>query len=230
MIELNWMTAIKPKLDALMSKMGNHERRMHSANEVGTVDKNKKRNSPEERLAHEGPYQVEEAQYLNPNRSYNFKPNLNFPTHYSPTLKNHENFSYGGGAQQSQRPGHNFQQHYASPGFQQQQQGSRRAENHGQRRSSSFEEQMLTFIGENKRLLPTHEKKFADLAAFQANTYVFHANTNASLKNMETQVGQLAIAMQNQSKDAFPSDTRKNPKDCMVVTLRSGREVESRKE
>ena len=26
--------------------------------------------------------------------------------------------------------------------------------------------------------------------------------------------------MQNQSKDSFPSDTRKNPKDCMAVTLR----------
>ena len=36
--------------------------------------------------------------------------------------------------------------------------------------------------------------------------------------------------MQNQSKDAFLSDTKKNPKDCMVVTLRSGRELESRKE
>ena len=36
--------------------------------------------------------------------------------------------------------------------------------------------------------------------------------------------------MQNQSKDAFPSDTRKNPKDCMVVTLRSGRKIESRKQ
>ena len=59
---------------------------------------------------------------------------------------------------------------------------------------------------------------------------MFQANTNASLKNLETQVGQLALAMQNQSKDAFPSDIRKNPKDCMVVTLRSGREIESRKE
>ena len=29
MIELNWMTAVEEKLDALMSKMGNHERRMH---------------------------------------------------------------------------------------------------------------------------------------------------------------------------------------------------------
>ena len=36
--------------------------------------------------------------------------------------------------------------------------------------------------------------------------------------------------MQNQPKDAFPSDTRKNPKDCTVVTLRSGREIEGRKE
>ena len=36
--------------------------------------------------------------------------------------------------------------------------------------------------------------------------------------------------MQNQSKNAFPSDTKKNPKYCMVVTLRSGRKLESRKE
>ena len=59
---------------------------------------------------------------------------------------------------------------------------------------------------------------------------MFQANTNASLKNLETQVGQLALAMQNQSKDAFPSDTMKNLKDCIVVTLRSGREIESKKE
>ena len=36
--------------------------------------------------------------------------------------------------------------------------------------------------------------------------------------------------MQNKSKDAFPSDTRKNPKDYMVVTLRSVRKTEGRKE
>ena len=99
MIELNHMISIEAKLDALMRKMGNKERIMHSANEVGTVDENEKMNSVEERLAHEGPYQVEEAQFLNANRSYNFKPNLNLPTHYTPVLKNQENFSYGGGAQ-----------------------------------------------------------------------------------------------------------------------------------
>ena len=81
MLELNQMTAIEAKLDALMSKMGNQERRMYLENGVGTVDENEKRNSAEEGLAYEGPYQVEEARYLNATRSYNFKPNLNFPTH-----------------------------------------------------------------------------------------------------------------------------------------------------
>ena len=62
-------------------------------------------------------------------------------------------------------------------------------------RSQSFEEQILSFMGENKRLLNIHEQKFAKLATFQANTNVFHDNTNASLKNLETQVGQLALEM-----------------------------------
>ena len=39
-IELNRMTAIEAKLNALMNKMGNQERRMHSAHEVGTVERN----------------------------------------------------------------------------------------------------------------------------------------------------------------------------------------------
>ena len=56
---------------------------------------------------------------------------------------------------------------------------------------------MISFMGENKRLLNIHEPKFDELAAFQANTTVFQANTNASLKNLETQIGQLALAMQN---------------------------------
>ena len=88
---------------------------------------------------------------------------------------------------------------------------------------------MLAFMGENKRLLNIHEKKFAELAAFQVNTIVFQTNTNASLKKPETRVGQFALAMQNQSKDSFSSGTRKNPKDCMAVTLRSGRELEEKR-
>ena len=124
----------------------------------------------------------------------------------------------------------NYQHQHGKHGFQgQQQQNNQMVENQGQRRSQSFEEQMISFMGENKRLLNIHEQKFTKLAAFQANTTVFQANTNASLKNLETQVGQLALAMQNQSKDAFPSNTMKNPKDCRAVTLRSGIELEKKR-
>ena len=92
------MTAIEANLDALKNKLGNNERRMHTTLEVGIVDEEEKRNSAKEGPTYEGPYQVEKAQYLNANRSYTFKPNLNLPTHYTPALRNHENFSYGGGS------------------------------------------------------------------------------------------------------------------------------------
>ena len=33
--------------------------------------------------------------------------------------------------------------------------------------------------------------------------------------------------MPNQSKGTFPSDTQKNPKDCMEIQLRSGKDLSS---
>ena len=80
-------------------------------------------------------------------------------------------------------------------------------------------------MGDNKRLIHFHEQKLYDLEAFKSDTQVFQKNTSASLKNLETQVGQLALNMPNQSKGTFPSDIQKNPKDCMAIQLRSGKEV-----
>ena len=113
------MTAIEEKLDAVMNKLGSNERRMHTAHEVGAVKEGIR--SSAEGPFEEGSYHVEKAQYLNANRSYTFKPNPNLPTHYTLALRNHENFSYGGGAQQGQRSGQNMQQYDASPTFQEQQ-------------------------------------------------------------------------------------------------------------
>ena len=96
-IELNKMTAMEEKLDAIMHKMDKQEKRLHSAHEIGVVERERIRRSvagPTE----EDPYQVEEANYLNEQRSYNFKSNPNLPTHYNPALRNHENFSYDRGA------------------------------------------------------------------------------------------------------------------------------------
>ena len=84
-------------------------------------------------------------------------------------------------------------------------------------------------MGENKKLLNFHEKKFVELEASNTNSQIFQKTTNASLKNLETQIGQLVLTLQNQMKDAFPSDTKKIPKDCMAVQLRSGKELEKEK-
>ena len=58
---------------------------------------------------------------------------------------------------------------------------------------------------------------------------MFQTNTNVSLKNLEIQIGQLAQAVQKEPKDSFPSDTTRNPKDCMTIILRSGRELDERR-
>ena len=91
-IELNKMSTIEAKPDTIMNRMNNQERRGHSCNEVGTVEEVEHKKIVEQGLAHEGPYNVEKAQYIDGNRSYNFKPNNNLPTYYTPALRNHENF------------------------------------------------------------------------------------------------------------------------------------------
>ena len=80
----------------------NRIKKLHSAHEIGVVERGGIKRSAEG-SADEDPYAVEETNYLNEQRIYHFKPNTNLPTHYNPVLRNHENFSYGGGASQGQR-------------------------------------------------------------------------------------------------------------------------------
>ena len=82
---------------------------------------------------------------------------------------------------------------------------------------------------ENKRILNFHEKRFSKLENFQANTTVFQTNTNASLKNLETQIGKLTLSFQNQSRNAFPSSTKINPKDFTPTSLRGNNELQGNK-
>ena len=116
-IELNRMTTMEVKLDAIMHRMDRQEKRLHFAHKIGAVDREGMRRSAEG-LVEEDPYQVEEAKYLNEQRSYHFKTNLNLPTHYNPTLRNHENFSYCGGVIQGPRHEQNYQQGYQPTRFQ----------------------------------------------------------------------------------------------------------------
>ena len=83
---------------------------------------------------------------------------------------------------------------------------------------------MLNFMSENKRIFNTHEKRFSELENFQANITVFQTNTNDSLRNLETQVEQLALSLQNQSRNAFLDSTETNPKDFIPLSLRGDNE------
>ena len=97
LIELNpIMAIIEENLDAMMNKPISNERRMNTAHEVGAINEGI-RNSVEGPVEEE-PHQVEETKYMSEQRSYHFKPNPNLPKHYTPTLRNHENLSYGGEA------------------------------------------------------------------------------------------------------------------------------------
>ena len=111
------MTAIEAKFDAMMNRMNNQEKIIQLVNEVGIINGVEKNNVVKQGLAQEGAYRVEEAQYLSGNRSYNFNPNNNLPTHYTLALRNHENLSYGGGMQKGPRLAQNYHQNYAPPEF-----------------------------------------------------------------------------------------------------------------
>ena len=54
-------------------------------------------------------------------------------------------------------------------------------------------------------------------------------NLGASLKNLETQMGQLSLSLKENPSRFFPSETKKNLKECIAVTLRSGKELDEPK-
>ena len=143
-MKLSKMKAMEAKFDAIMHKMDKQERKMHTAHEIVAVEKELMGRSAEV-PTEEDSYGAGEVKYVNEQRSYHFKPNPNLPTHYNPALRNHENFSYGGGALYGPRQEQHPQQGYKQPPrFQQQQQGGgSRNEYQGQRRAQPFEEQMM---------------------------------------------------------------------------------------
>ena len=113
-MELSKMTAMEAKLDAIMHRMDKQERKLHTAHEIEAVERELMRRSAEVPTT-EDSYGAEEVKYVNEQRSYHFKPNPNLPTHYNPGLRNHENFSYGGGALHGPRQEQHPQQGYHQP-------------------------------------------------------------------------------------------------------------------
>ena len=136
MPELNKIATIEAKLDAIVNRLNNQARRSHNVNKVGLMQVEE----ANQEVAQEGAYQLEEYNYRNEGRSYHFKPNPNLPTHYTPTLRYHENLSYGRGAHQRQgpRPNQHNNQRYA-PTTAYQGQGSNLTQQYNQQHHQSLE-------------------------------------------------------------------------------------------
>ena len=81
-MELSKMTTMEAKLDAIMHRMDKQEKKMHTAYEIGAVERELMRRSAEVPIE-EDSYGAEEVKYVNKQRSYHFKPNPNLPTHYN---------------------------------------------------------------------------------------------------------------------------------------------------
>ena len=148
--------------------------------------------------------QVEEADFEN-NRGYVFQPNKSLPTDYQQGLRNHENLSYGNQAIVP-HVSHHLSVSNAPHSFQGQ--GASSFNYQGQIRQPCFEESVLHIFNDMK----DNDNQIANL---ETN----HANMGASLKNLETQMGQLAHYMRESSSRSFSSDTEKNSKDCIAITL-----------
>ena len=69
-------------------------------------------------------------------------------------------------------------------------------------------------MDENKKMSSLHEHKFPDLHTFQVNT-------SARLKKIEGQIGHLVQAFKDQFSRTSPSNTSKNPIECMDAPLSS---------
>ena len=84
--EVDRISSFEAKFEALMTRLNQHYARELTLGEVAYMQN-------QNALGVNTPLQIEDVNYVN-NRSYTFRPNNNFPTHYHAGLRNHENLSY----------------------------------------------------------------------------------------------------------------------------------------
>jgi hypothetical protein len=91
-------------------------------------------------------------------------------------------------------------------------------------RKPNLEEMFSRMMGKLDTRMETQ-----DLALRKLDTKIdqLAQHSQASIQNLEMQVGQLARGQQGRQQGSLPSDTVVNPKEqCKAIALRSGREVE----
>ncbi|XP_027368357.1 uncharacterized protein LOC113874322 [Abrus precatorius] len=142
----------------------------------------------------------EQVNYMN---NYQRYPTSSYSNNYNQGVRNHPNFSHGN--QEAQRGSSSF-----NPPFGQSTQGQpsplELALEKLTKHTSSFVQQNFDFMIETRTNLK---------------------NQDASIRNLEAQIGQLSKQTIETSMRPFSSNTIVNPKeDCKVITLKSGKDVD----
>ena len=85
-LELDRVSSLEAKIEALMTKLNKQTPREPTMGEITYM-------KAQEAIMGNSTSHVEEANFVN-NRGYIFRPNNSLLTHYHPRLRNHENLSY----------------------------------------------------------------------------------------------------------------------------------------
>ena len=105
------MSYLEAKFEALMTRLNQQAPKELTLEEIAYMQ-------TQNALIVNTSLQIENANYVN-NRSYTFRPNNNFPTHYQSGLRNHENLSYENQVIVPHEP-HQLSNTVAPPSFQSQ--------------------------------------------------------------------------------------------------------------
>ncbi|KAG9458836.1 hypothetical protein H6P81_003344 [Aristolochia fimbriata] len=136
------------------------------------------------------------------------RPNDLYNITYNSGWRSHPNFSWNNNNQQSSTQQPNAQTR-PPPGFQR---AAREPE-----QKANLEDMIL-------KILANQEKG-------EARTEARLQTQEASIRNLEIQVGQLANAISGRNKGTLPSNSETNPKEHIkVITLRSGKVLEEQKQ
>ncbi|XP_019198704.1 PREDICTED: uncharacterized protein LOC109192492 [Ipomoea nil] len=160
----------------------------------------------------------EEANYMGSNMGRQQPRNDPFSNTYNPGWRNHPNFSWRdqGNARPMGPPG--FQQQGPS-GFQHQQYrpsqqppATQQSQLPAQEKKPQLEEMFMQYMASQDTMMKKMDAKIDKFAQ----------SSQASIHNLEVQVGQLAKLVAEKDRGKFPSTTEINPREgAMAVTLRS---------
>ncbi|KAK9008818.1 hypothetical protein V6N11_080296 [Hibiscus sabdariffa] len=173
------------------------------------------------------PVMHEQASYLGNFNRNSYNPYSNT---YNPGWRQHPNFSWNNQGGTNASSSSRQQNTNAPPGFQANMPWySETKGNTSASSSNSMEATMQEFISTNKTMLQEHSASIKHKGNMLQTQGALLQSHSSSLRALETQVGQIAQALQVRLHGNLPSNTevpKSNGKEqCSALTLRSGKEI-----